>query len=79
MLFQRTGVQVPAPTGWLTTIYNASARGSEALFWTLLGLSTSGTRHTCRQNIHMHETKQNKNIFNVALNEQKELSPPYQL
>lgn len=36
VLFQRTGVQVPAPTGWLTTICNARARGSEAssgLFW----------------------------------------------
>lgn len=33
LLLQRTPVWVPAPTRWLTTIFNSRSRGSNVLFW----------------------------------------------
>lgn len=53
---QRMQVQFPAPTEWLTSIYNSSSRRSLRSL-----LNPGGTRHsvvhihTCKQSIHTHK------------------------
>lgn len=42
LLFQRTWIQFPIPTCQLTTAYNPSSRGTDALFWPLQVLHTQG-------------------------------------
>lgn len=51
LFFQRTQVQVPVPTQQLTSVCEASPRGSDAC------VASTGARHTCRQNTHIHKNK----------------------
>jgi hypothetical protein len=55
-LFQRTWVQFPVLTWWLTIIDIFSSRGSDALFWTL-GAPGIHMEYIHRQNTHTHKIK----------------------
>lgn len=53
LLCRMSWVQLPAPTGLLTSTWNSRSRESDALFRPLQALHTMHSR-TCRQNTHKH-------------------------
>lgn len=59
LLFQRTTVQIPAPTRWLRTMCNCgSPRESKTLFWHLWAPSTYMVHiNTCKENSHIYKIK----------------------
>jgi len=60
--FQRTCVQLPAFTTWLTTICNSISRGANILFRTPQGQACTWYTDVSSQNIHTHKIN-NDNIF----------------
>jgi hypothetical protein len=53
LLLQRTKVQFPVPTLWLTTMCNSSPKGSNTLFWPWWALEKCGAE-TYTQATHTH-------------------------
>lgn len=65
LLFQRTGVQFPPITGWVTTICNLTSRESDALF------STPRAHSNARTLTHTHTNTQEIKKQLSAYNEHK--------
>lgn len=64
LFLQKTRVQFPAPTQWLTAVHNSSSKGSNALFRCLKAPDIHIMHiypHT--QNTHAHKNKQTNKIF----------------
>lgn len=62
-LFQRIGVQLQAPTWWLTTIHNSSFRAYDTLFWPSRTPDTYVVHiNRLRQNTHLENSHNNKDF-----------------